>query len=288
MSTKCLLSNGLIFLLALLMINLSWRCVAAGGADNPIDAGTDRREDRNLPETVSFNAHIRPIMSDTCFTCHGPDEDENQSSLRLDSLAAAVDEGEAIEPGDAEASLVYQRLVDADNPMPPADFRHQLSPYEIALFRRWIDQGAHYQPHWSYAPLQRPTIPPVNDPGCVANEIDAFIVSRLAREGIEPAAKADKATLLRRLSLDLIGLPPTPAELTAFLTDDSIDAYEKQVDRLLASPRYGERMASQWLDAVRFADTVGYHGDQNQHVFAYRDYVIDSLNANKPFDQFIT
>lgn len=242
--------------------------------------------DKKLPEKISFNAHIRPIMSDTCFTCHGPDEEENASSLRLDSFTAAVDDGGAIEPGDANESLVYQRLIDSDSPMPPAEFRHQLSDYDIALFKKWIEQGANYEPHWSYAAIQQPAVPAVNHSDLVANPIDAFVLSRLELEGLSPTERADKATLLRRLSLDLIGLPPTPDEVSAFLKDDSPNAYQQQVERLLASPHYGERMASQWLDAVRFTDTVGFHGDQNQRVFAYRDYVIDSLNENKPFDQF--
>ncbi|MGB7324084.1 MAG: PSD1 and planctomycete cytochrome C domain-containing protein [Rubripirellula sp.] len=233
-----------------------------------------------LPDQVTFNAHIRPIMSNTCFACHGPDEEANDSGLRLDSFAMATES--AIVPGDAEASDVYQRLVDVDDPMPPTEFRHQLSDREKALFKKWIDQGAKYEQHWSYTPIEKPAVPK----SASGNPIDGFIIARLAAEGLSPSPIADKATLLRRLSLDLIGLPPTPAEIDAFITDDADDAYEKQVDRLLASPHYGERMATQWLDIVRFSDTVGFHGDQNQRIFAYRDYVIDSINQNKPFDQF--
>ena len=241
---------------------------------------------QKLPEKISFNAHIRPIMSNTCFSCHGPDEEAHESELRLYSFAAAVDEGEAIEPGNAEESLVYLRLMDADDPMPPADFRHQLSDYEKALFRKWIEQGAEYESHWSYTPIKRPDVPEVSGLEKNANPVDAFVQTRLSIEGFEPAPEADKATLLRRLSLDLIGIPPTPEELDSFLADSGADAYEMQVERLLASPHYGERMAAQWLDIVRFSDTVGFHGDQNQNVFSYRDYVIDSINKNKPFDQF--
>jgi hypothetical protein len=238
----------------------------------------------DLPDSVNFNAHIRPIMSNTCFVCHGPDKEKSQSELRLDSFQAAT-EGGAIEPGKATDSRLYQRLIDKDDPMPPADFRHQLSAREIALFRKWIDQGAHYEQHWSFAPILRPETPRVSDVN-VTHPIDMFIRSQLESRGLKSAEVADRRTLLRRLSLDLIGLPPTLEELNAFLTDDSPDAYQKQVDRLLASPHFGERMAAHWLDLVHFSDTVGFHGDQNQRVFAYRDYVIDSFNQNKPFDQF--
>ena len=243
-----------------------------------------------LPNKVSFNAHIRPLMSNTCFVCHGPAAEENPSELRLDSFAAATAElpsgdSHAIVPGDPEASAVYQRIsASGDEQMPPADFRHQLSARDKAIFRRWIEQGAEYQRHWAYAPLERPLVPEVD----VAsdNAIDAFIVARLREEDLEPSPEADRAELLRRVSLDLVGLPPTPAEVGAFLADERPDAYERQVDRLLASPHYGERMASDWLDIVRFADTVGFHGDQNQRIFPYRDYVIDAFNNNKPFDEF--
>lgn len=241
---------------------------------------------KSLPEKVTFNAHIRPIMSNTCFACHGPDEAANHSGLRLDSFDAAVAEGGAIDPGNAADSVVYQRLTDQEAPMPPAEFRHQLSEYEKALFKRWIQQGAKYEAHWAYTPVRRPRPPAVKLANRVANPIDAFVLHKLEMEGIPPTELADKATLLRRLSLDLTGLPPTPDELDAFLADESPGAYEKQVERLMASPKYGERMASRWLDIVRFSDTVGFHGDQNQRIFPYRDYVIQSLNDNQPFDEF--
>jgi len=226
-------------------------------------------------------------MSNTCFACHGPDEEENHSGLRLDSFEAAVDEGGAIEPGDAEQSAVYQRLMDGDDPMPPAEFLHQLTDYEKAVFKRWIDQGAKYEKHWAYTPIKQPDLPTASaNQKFVKNAVDSFVYDKLQRAGMKFSPEADKPTLLRRLSLDLIGLPPTPAEVEEFLADDSGDAYEKQVDRLLASPHFGERMAAYWLDIVRFSDTVGYHGDQNQRIFPYRDYVIESLNSNQPFDEF--
>lgn len=259
----------------------------------PSEAVAQKNPNAPLPEVVSFNAHIRPIMSNTCFVCHGPAGEENPSELRLDSFEAATEgvpsgEGQAITPGDAENSVVFQRIVsvDPEAQMPPPEFRHQLSNRDKALFRRWIEQGAKYQKHWAYSPLEVPQIPQVSELPQGSNEIDAFIVARLRNDGLEPSPQADRAALLRRLSLDLIGLPPTPEELRFFLLDDRDDAYERQVERLLASPHYGERMAVPWLDIVRFADTVGFHGDQNQRIFPYRDYVIEAYNKNKPFDEF--
>lgn len=253
--------------------------------------------DRKLPDTVTFNAHIRPIMSNTCFTCHGPDEEDNESDYRLDSFENATsqlssDESrKGIVPDKPDVSEVYQRIIGASDgdQMPPTDFRHQLTDYDKALFRKWIEQGAVYQQHWSYSPLLKPQVP---EPTVLAeevdNQIDAFVAARLETEGLTPAGVADKATLLRRLSLDLTGLPPTLQDLTNFQDDRSTDAYANQVERLLASPAFGERMASNWLDLVRFADTVGFHGDQNQRAFPYRDYVIGSFNNNKPFNEFTT
>ena len=242
-----------------------------------------------LPEKVGFNSHIRGVMSNTCFSCHGPDQDSEHSEtdVRFDSFEEAVDVAGAIEPGDASASYFYQRIVDEDDPMPPPEFLHQLTDYEKALFKKWIDDGAKYEQHWAYAPISRPSIPQVDGlEGQTKNPIDAFVIARLQRDGLKLSPRADKRTLLRRLSLDLTGLPPTVAEINAFLEDDSETAYRKQVERLLASSHYGERMAAFWLDIIRYSDTVGFHGDQNQRIFPYRDYVIDSLNRNQPFDEF--
>lgn len=256
-----------------------------GAGPSNAEETTDNQRRLALPDVVSFNAHIRPIMSNTCFACHGPDEETNESGLRLDAYEHAVES--AIVPGESDESLVYQRLIDEADPMPPADFRHHLTDYDRALLKRWIDQGAKYEKHWSYSELTYPAVPDTNQFAAQAiNPIDHFIFARLEQEGLEPSPLADKATLLRRLSLDLTGLPPTIDELNTFLSDTSAEAYEKQVDRLLASRRYGERMAIPWLDLVRFSDTVGYHGDQNQRIFPYRDYVIRSINENQPFDQF--
>jgi hypothetical protein len=243
-----------------------------------------------IPETVVFNAHIRPILSDKCFSCHGFDSTTREENLRLDTSEGAYATLEsdkkkhAIIPGNPKDSVVWQRIMttDEDDIMPPPDFHKPLSNQEKQLITRWIEQGAKYQEHWAFASISKPAIPKTDS----KHPIDAFIRSNLAKHGLKSSPPAEKATLLRRLSLDLTGLPPTPEELQTFLADESPDAYEKQVDRLLASLSYGERMALTWLDAVRYADTVGYHGDQNSRIFPFRDYVIDSFNSNKRFDQF--
>jgi hypothetical protein len=240
--------------------------------------GTDR---------VRYNRDIRPILSDNCFQCHGPDKAQRKAGLRLDVRESALEQG-AIVPGDLEGSELIWRVTtdDLDNRMPPAQIHKTLSAEQKGLLRRWIEEGAEYEAHWAYLPVVRPPVPtPGYDSGALS-PIDLFIRARLKKEGLEPAPEAGRATLLRRLSLDLTGLPPTPEEADAFINDASPLAFEREVERLLASPHFGERMAIPWLDAVRFADTVGYHGDQNQRIFPYRDYVIESFNENKPFDVF--
>jgi len=194
----------------------------------------------------------------------------------------------AIVPGKPGESKLVEHIFSSDpeEVMPPPKSRKTLTDAQKDLLRNWITAGAEYEAHWAYIPLRRPTVPQTANPGWVRNPIDAFILHTLESKQIRPSPEAPKPVLLRRLSLDLIGLPPTPEELTAFLKDSSPAAYEKQVNRLLASPHFGERMAVPWLDVVRFADTVGYHGDQNQNIFPYRDYVIGAFNRNKPFDQF--
>ena len=241
-------------------------------------------------DTVRFNRDIRPIMSDTCFHCHGFDPKSRKGGLRLDLRDDALKAGKsgaiAIVPGKPEESEVIKRLFtkDEEDVMPSKESHKTLTAAQKDLFRRWVAQGAVYEPHWAYKPLEAPTVPAL--PAGGKNPIDAFIGAKLAEKKLSPSAEATKERLLRRVSLDLTGLPPTPAETAAFLSDNSADAYEKQVDRLLASPRFGERMAVWWLDVARFADTVGYHGDQNQRIYPYRDYVIDAFNTNKPFDVF--
>ena len=246
---------------------------------------------RAAAESVEFNRDIRPILSDKCFACHGPDPASRKAELRLDvEHNAKADRGgyAAIVSGAADKSALAIRIrsADDDERMPPVDHAKPLSPQEIDLITRWIDQGASWQMAWSYVPPLRRAPPEVRGKNWPLNWVDQFILKRVESEGLEPSPDADKTTLIRRLYIDLIGLPPTPREVDAFLADDSPRAYEDLVDRLLASPHYGERMAMYWLDLVRYADTVGYHGDQEHHISPYRDYVIDALNANMPFDQF--
>ncbi|HWF18692.1 MAG TPA: DUF1549 domain-containing protein, partial [Verrucomicrobiae bacterium] len=234
-----------------------------------------------------FNADIRPILSDSCFVCHGPDKNNRKAKLRLDVREVAL-EKKAIVPGKPDESEMIRHIyaTNRDDLMPPPDSRKQLTSEQRALLKRWIASGAEYQPHWAYIPPVRAKIPQTQNQAWVKNPIDAFVLRDLEKHKIDPALEADKGTLLRRLSLDLIGLPPTPGEVTQFIKDTSPKAYEREVDRLLASPHFGERMAVEWLDLARFADTVGYHGDQNVNDFPYRDYVINAYNSNKPFDQF--
>ncbi|MBI5773610.1 MAG: DUF1549 domain-containing protein, partial [Verrucomicrobia bacterium] len=242
---------------------------------------------------VKFNRDIRPIMSDTCFHCHGPDAKARKGGFRIDLRAEALKPAKSgevpIVPGKPEQSEIIKRLFtkDEDDLMPPGEAHKELTAKQKELFRQWVAEGAKYEDHWAYTPLVRPAVPRIQNPEFrIQNPIDAFVAEKLAEKKITPSKEADKRALLRRLSLDLTGLPPTPEEVEVFVKDSSVKAYEKQVERLLASPRYGERWAAWWLDVARFADTVGFHGDQNQRIFPYRDYVINAFNANKRFDQF--
>ena len=236
---------------------------------------------------IEFNRDIRPIITENCDACHGPDKNQRKAKLRLDVREIALERG-AIVPGKPEESKLVDHIFssDPDDIMPPPKTQKTLTPRQKELLKQWIAEGAQYEPHWAYIPLKRPAVPKPAGSGWVRNPIDAFILHMLESKEIHPSREADKGTLLRRLSLDLIGLPPTPGELQNFLQDTSPAAYERQVNRLLASPHFGERMAVPWLDVVRFADTVGYHGDQNVNIFPYRDYVINAFNHDKPFDQF--
>jgi hypothetical protein len=235
---------------------------------------------------VEFNRDIRPILSDKCFACHGPDAANRKTKMRFDIESGAR---VAIVPGDPAKSEIVRRISSEDTAvrMPPAYAgREKLSDREIGLVRQWIEQGAPWQMHWSFIPPVRPAVPAARGGGQVRNPIDNFIAARLEREGLHPSAEADRRTLIRRVTFDLTGLPPTPAEVDSFVSDPAPDAFEKVVDRLLASPRYGERMAFQWLEAARYADTNGYQTDGVREMWRWRDWVIDAFNRNMPYDQF--
>ena len=241
---------------------------------------------------VRFNRDIRPILSDKCYSCHGPDATSRQSRLRLDSEAEAKAElrggRRAIVPGDPERSEMIRRIKHTDPTlrMPPTASNHALTPAEIELLTDWIRQGAPWESHWSFIPPVRPALPAVRNRAWIRNEIDHFVLARLEQAGLQPAPEADRATLLRRVTFDLTGLPPTVAELDSFINDKSPQAWEKVVERLLASPRFGERMAFEWLDAARYADTNGYQIDGERFMWRWRDWVIDAFNRDMPFDQF--
>jgi hypothetical protein len=231
---------------------------------------------------VEFNRDVRPILADACYTCHGPDARARKAELRLDTQEGLADETIII-PGKSSQSGLFKRIVSAEpgEVMPPPRADKKLTQQQIETIRRWIDQGAKYEGHWSFEPIKRS--PP---PAGAKHPVDAFIRAELARQKLPPSPQADRVTLIRRLSFDLTGLPPRPEDVEAFVNDRSPNAYEKLVDRLLASVHYGERMAMFWLDLVRYADTVGYHGDQPVSVWPYRDWVIRAFNANMPFDRF--
>ncbi len=240
---------------------------------------------------VDFQSEIRPLLSDNCFHCHGPDHSTRMVGLRLDIHEEALKprkNGTPLIPGKAEESLLYKRMVEpvAAKRMPPPYAHKELKPEQVALFKRWIDEGAKWEEHWAWKAPRKPATPPVQNAKWVKNEIDRFVLARLEAEGLSPAAEADKQTLIRRVAFDLTGLPPKPAEVTQFLEDKSPDAYEKMVERYLASPHYGEHRARYWLDAARYADTHGIHIDNYREMWPYRDWVIQAFNRNQPFDQF--
>ncbi len=248
-----------------------------------------------LPKNIDFNYHIKPILSDRCFACHGPDENAREADLRLDlaedafkALADSRDQF-AIVPGNPHQSELYHRITNPDPAMvmPPPEANLSLSEEQVALLTRWIEQGAEYKPHWSFIKPEKPDVPPVSDSQTTGNPIDHFVQARMQSEGLSPATEADRETLIRRLTFDLTGLPPTLEELDAFLADDAPDAYENVVDRLLASPHYGEQMAARWMEIARYSDTHGYQDDQYRHMWPWRDWVMEAFNKNMPYDQFV-
>ena len=248
-----------------------------------------------LPAAVDYNFHIKPILSDRCYACHGPDDKARQAELRLHEedgakLARLASGGRAVVPGSLRRSKLYRRISarDAEERMPPAESNLSVSEYERALIARWIEQGAEWKPHWAFVPPTRPEIPETRDDAWPRNEIDHFVLDRLRRQGLSPSPEASRETLLRRVTLDLTGLPPTLDELDAFLADTGPQSYERVVDRLLESPAYGEHMAAEWLDIARYADTHGYQADRDRRMWPWRDWVVSAFNDNMPFDEFGT
>ncbi|MCB1092405.1 MAG: DUF1549 domain-containing protein, partial [Verrucomicrobiae bacterium] len=241
-------------------------------------------------KTVDFNRDIRPILSDKCFFCHGPDAGHREADLRLDVREAAVEAG-AIVPSSVGDSTLLDRIAtsDPDEVMPPPKAKlGRLTQAEQDLMRRWIAEGAEYQSHWSFVPLAvKPPVPKAGE-GWAKNEIDRFVAERWESEGIRHAGEAAREKWIRRVTFDLTGLPPTLEEIDAFLADGQSGAFETVVDRLLASQAYGERMAMNWLDLARYADTFGYQADRDMHMWPWRDWVIRAFNENLPYDHFIT
>ena len=243
-------------------------------------------------DEIDFNHDIRPILSAACFSCHGPDEESREADLRLDThdgVLADLGDHAAIVPGKPSDSELMRRILseDPDERMPPTEMGEPLSKQKVDLLRRWIEQGAHWSEHWAFVTPQRPAVPEITDAAWVRNPIDAFVSARREEKNLKPSIEADRISLLRRLSLDLVGLPPTIEQVDQFLKDNRPDAYERQVERLLMSPHYGERWGRIWLDGARYADSDGFEKDLPRQVWFYRDWVINALNRDMPYDQFI-
>ncbi|MFN0126576.1 MAG: PSD1 and planctomycete cytochrome C domain-containing protein [Verrucomicrobiales bacterium] len=244
-----------------------------------------------VPHSPDFSTQIRPVLSTYCFACHGPDEAKRKAGMRLDTQAGAIARNEdgraAVVPGDAAASMLLTRLTasDMDERMPP-EGKPGPSAAEQSLLRQWIAAGAPYAEHWAFVAPRRPGIPAVKDTAWARSDLDRFVLASLEAQGLKPQAEATRETLIRRVSLDLTGIPPTLAEIDAFVADRAADAYERVVDRLLALPRYGERLATPWLDAARYADSHGFQQDEERSMWRWRDWVIEAYNADMPFDRF--
>ena len=246
-----------------------------------------------VEQEIGFNRDVVPILADTCFKCHGPDRAARKADLRVDSLAGATQvlHGAAtIVPGHPEQSAMIARIF-SDDPkkiMPPPSHPRKLTEQEKQIFKTWIAQGAKYEPHWAFIAPKRPDVPQFsNSKFQISNPIDAFVLAKLADEKIAPSPEAEKTTLIRRVTFDLTGLPPTLEEVDSFVADASSNAFEKVVNRLLKSPAYGERWCWDWLDAARYADSNGFQGDPDRTMWPWRDWVTKQLNANMPYDQFI-
>lgn len=250
-----------------------------------------------VPDVISYNFNIRPILSDKCFKCHGPDASHREADLRLDipesAYKALKDDptAHALVPGDPLASQVYQRIATKDTSiqMPPvASNLKTLTPYEVSLIKKWIKQGARYEKHWAFVAPRLPEVPKADKPEWIKNPIDNFVLQKMEQKGLSPSPEADKERLLKRISLDLTGLPPDLKTQNAFLADKSPNAYEKVVDKLMAQPQYGEKMTLHWLDVARYADSHGYQDDNYRTQWPWRDWVIHAFNENLPYDKFIT
>ncbi len=271
-----------------LILGGAWAWAARGDAGDSKGSSGEPK-----PKPVGFARDVRPILSDHCFACHGPDDKARKAGLRLDTQEGAFAETEsgtrAIVPGKPDESELIARIEshDPDQQMPPKKSGKSLTPEQIAVLKRWVEQGATWTKHWAFKPPVKPAPPAVKHAAWPVNEVDRFILDRLEDEGLEPELEASKTALIRRVTLDLTGLPPTPEDVDAFLADRSARAYETVVDRLLDSPRYGEHMARFWLDAARYGDTHGLHLDNYREIWPYRDWVIRAFNDNKPFDRFI-
>src|SRR6202167_2187090 len=243
---------------------------------------------------LDFNQDVQPILASNCFSCHGPDPEMRKANLRLDLEEAAFKKRpgkpDAIVPGHPEKSELIRRIESKDPhylmPQTSLGEAKPMKSQDIAILKQWVAEGAHYRPHWAFEKPVRAAVPQVQTAGWAKTPIDAFLLRRLTKEGLHPSPEADKRTLIRRVTLDLTGLLPTPQEVDNFVQDSSPQAYEHLVDRLLASPAFGEQRARYWLDYARYADTYGLHFDNNRYIWAYRDYLIKSFNSNKPFDQF--
>jgi hypothetical protein len=271
----------------LLLSALVFSSLAAG----PGDPGA---ENANTPRPIDFSREVRPILSNYCFPCHGPDEKARKAKLRLDlsdGAARPLPSGNrAIVPGRPEESEALARLStdDVNSAMPPTKFGKRPTAREVESLKRWVEQGARYATHWAYVPPVRQPLPELSDPAWPINPIDHFIPARLNREGLRPSPPTDRHALLRRASPDLTGLPTSPEEVDRFASDPSPDAYERAVDRLLAGPSYGERWAAVWLDLARYGDSSGYIHDPPRTIWRWRDWLIRALNAGMPYDQFTT
>jgi mono/diheme cytochrome c family protein len=242
---------------------------------------------RAAEKKIEYNRDVRPILAENCFACHGADSAARKADLRLDRRDDAI-KSEAVVPGDVEKSALMERILSdkKSQVMPPPKTKKKLTDAQKEILKRWIAQGAEYEPHWSFIPPKRPPLPAVRSEKWVRNPIDRFILAELEKRGLQPAPEADRRTLARRLSLDLTGLPPEPADVEAFVNDKRPDAYERYVDKMLASPHWGEHRARYWLDAARYADTHGIHFDNYREMWSYRDWVINAFNRNMTFDQF--